>query len=114
MPISMNLGVWPLFPVIVIWSWRRCSPKIPDRLNFTSSEPALRDHLEEAIRTGIADIAQQVVLLRQEDSQKHRGLQAVDHIAWASYQKYEREDNRFWKLIQSKVVVEEVVEHHLW
>ena len=78
------------------------------------TKPALRDELEKAIRTGIADITEQIVLLRQEDSRKHRGLQAVDHIAWALYQKYEREDVRFWELIRHRIVVEEVIERHLW
>ena len=78
------------------------------------TNPTLRDRLEQAIRAGITDISQQVVLLRQEDSQKYKGLQAVDHIAWAIYQKYERGKQRFWELIRHRIIVEEVIEHHLW
>lgn len=90
------------YPHLELWLDRR----------YTKS--ALRDQLERAIRTGIANITQQVVLLRQEDSRKHKGLQAVDHIAWAIYQRYEREDDHFWRLIQNRIVVEEVVGQQLW
>jgi hypothetical protein len=96
---------------------RHCAkrhPRLELSLDRRYTKPALRDHLEKAIRAGIADITHQVVLLRQEDSRKHKGLQAVDHVAWAFFQKYERENSHFWELIRHRIVVEEVIEHHLW
>jgi len=39
---------------------------------------------------------------------------SVDFIAWAFFQKYERGDNRFYEIIQKKVVVEELIERRLW
>lgn len=89
-------------------------PRLELWLDKRYTKPALRDHLERTIRAGVADITDQVVLLRQEDSRKHKGLQAVDHVAWAFFQKYERGDKHFWELIRHRVVVEETVEHHLW
>lgn len=96
---------------------RHCVQRYPQMelwLDRRYTKSALRDQLERAIRAGIADITQQVVLLRQEDSRKQKGLQAVDHIAWAIYQKYEQENDYFWRLIQSRIMVEEVVKKHLW
>jgi hypothetical protein len=89
-------------------------PRLECFLDKRYTKSILRDQLERVIRSGIADVTRQVVLLRQEDSRKHRGLQAVDHVAWAFFQKYERGAHHFWELIRHRVVVEEIVEHHLW
>ena len=78
------------------------------------TKPTLRHLLEKTIRERIADIPQQVMLLHQEDSQQQRGLQAVDHVAWAFYQKYERDDDRFYQILRRKVVSEEVIVRELW
>jgi len=78
------------------------------------TKPSLRHRLEKNVRAGIAGLPQQVVLLYQEDSRNQKGLQAVDHIAWAFYQKYERGDEGLSKICAVKVVVEELVSHHLW
>ena len=73
------------------------------------TKPTLRHLLEKTIRDRIADIPQQAMLLYQEDSQRQRGLQAVDHVAWAFYQKYERDDDRFYQILKRKIVSEEVL-----
>jgi len=41
-------------------------------------------------------------------------LQAVDFIAWALYQKYERSDNKFYKQIAPRIVEEELVTKQVW
>ena len=48
----------------------------------------LRYLLEKDIRAGIADLPQQYVLIRQEDSVFAKELQAADFVAWALFQKY--------------------------
>ncbi len=73
------------------------------------TKPTLRHALEKTIRERIADIPEQVVLLYQEDSRRERGLQAVDHIAWSFYQRYERRDNSLYDIFEGKVVAEDVV-----
>jgi len=78
------------------------------------TKESLRYELERVIREGIARLPQEVVLIRQEDSRHRKGLQAVDHVAWAIFQKYEAGDDRFYSVIKDKTVVEEVVSHHLW
>jgi len=88
-------------------------PRLELWLDKRYTKPALRDRLERTLREGIADLAQQVVLVHQEDSRKQKGLQAVDHVAWALYQKYER-GGRLHQILEGKIVVEEVVSHHLW
>lgn len=78
------------------------------------TQAGLRQRLERSIREKIAHIPEQVVLLYQDDSRQERGLQAVDHIAWSLYQKYEQRDERYYQVIEEKVVYEEVVIRHLW
>ena len=67
----------------------------------------LRRLLEKAIREEIADLPQ-VVLISQENSSSRKELQAADAVAWAFFQKYERDDPRFYDIIASKVVIEDV------
>ncbi|MBI4672655.1 MAG: DUF3800 domain-containing protein [Chloroflexi bacterium] len=78
------------------------------------TKPSLRNRLEKALREGIADLAEQMVLVHQEDSRNQKGLQAVDHVAWALYQKYERGDEHLYQILEGRVVVEEVVSRQLW
>ena len=39
-------------------------------------------------------------------TQQERALQAADAVAWGVFQKYEREDDTFYRLIESKIVGE--------
>ena len=89
-------------------------PRIELLLDKRYTKRSLRLELERVIREGIAGLPQEVVLIRQEDSRNRKELQAVDHVAWAIYQKYEAGDGRFYEILQDKIVVEEVIRHHLW
>jgi hypothetical protein len=89
-------------------------PRIELFLDKRYTKISLRYMLEQVIREGIAGLPQEVVLIRQEDSRNNRGLQAVDHVAWAIYQKYEVGNDRFYAIIKDKITVEEVVKHRLW
>ncbi len=89
-------------------------PRVDLFLDKRYTKRSLRHELERVIREGIAGLPQEVVLIRQEDSHNRRGLQAVDHVAWAIYQKYEVGNDRFYAIIKDKIVVEEVIRHHLW
>jgi len=89
-------------------------PRLELWLDKRYTKPSLRNLLEKTIREGIALLPQQVVLIHQEDSRRIQGLQAVDHIAWAIYQKYEHGDEGLCQLFADKLVVEEVIHHHLW
>lgn len=89
-------------------------PEIELWLDKRYTKPALRWLLEKTVREQVVDIPQQVLLIHQEDSQQHRGLQAVDHVAWALYQKYERNDDRLYQVIKEKIVSEEVILRNLW
>ncbi|MDR3576957.1 MAG: DUF3800 domain-containing protein [Anaerolineaceae bacterium] len=70
--------------------------------------------LEEQIREAIQDLPQKVVLIRQENSINRKELQAVDAIAWAFFQKYERDDWRFYDIISHKVIQEEIIVEKDW
>lgn len=89
-------------------------PRLEVLLDRRYTNQTLCSRLERRIREGIADLHPQAVVIRQEDSIAHKALQAVDHVAWAFFQKYERGDDRFYQIIADKVVVEEIVEIVKW
>jgi hypothetical protein len=89
-------------------------PSIEICLDKRYSTLRLRERLESAIRNEIADLPQQAVIIRQEDSISHQGLQAADYIAWAIFQKYEKGNPGFYRIIETKIVVEELIEQELW
>ena len=91
-------------------------PRLDLLLDKRYTKDSLRRELERAIREEIValGVPQQLVLIRQEDSRSNRGLQAVDHVAWAIFQKYEADNDRFYKIIRDKIVVEETMERPLW
>jgi len=73
-----------------------------------------RFELETKIREAIQDLPQKVVLIRQENSLSRKELQAVDAVAWAVFQKYERGNNEFYNIISARVVYEEVICEKDW
>jgi len=89
-------------------------PRIDVCLDRRYTAKRLRYELEKVIREGIADLHQEVVIIRQEDSIACKELQATDYVAWAFFQKYERGDSRFYEIIADKVVVEQVISRRLW
>jgi hypothetical protein len=89
-------------------------PAVQITLDKRYTKPSLRDELEQYIREGIQDLQPQVVLIRQESSQIYKELQAVDAIAWAFFQKYERGNSRFYDMIAFKVITEEVISKRNW
>ena len=89
-------------------------PRSTFYLDKRYTKRALRYRLEEASREGLVGVPQEVVLIRQEDSLVRKELQAVDHVAWAFFQKYERDDDRFYEVIEDRVLVEELVKRELW
>jgi len=96
---------------------KRCverHPRLELWLDKRYTKPALRNRLEKTIREGIADLTHQVILIHQEDSRKHKGLQAADHIAWAFYQKYERANDALYRILERKIGVEKIVSRALW
>ena len=64
----------------------------------------LREKLEQALEAGVEDLGLTMVL-RHEDSTRERALQVADAVAWALFQKYERQDATFWEIIRANVVV---------
>lgn len=67
----------------------------------------LRQKLEWAIREQVADIPQQALLVRQEDSRRVSGLQVADFVAWACGQHYRGLNSGHREVIRSRIVVEE-------
>lgn len=86
-------------------------PRVDICLDKRYTNKSLRYDLEREIREGIADLPQEVVIIRQEDSIGEKALQAVDHVAWAFFQKYEHGEERFYRLLTERIIVEEVLEY---
>jgi len=74
----------------------------------------LRYSMVKQIREGIEELPQKLVLIRQENSLMRKELQAADSVAWAYFQKFERGDNRFYNVIASKVIKEELIVKKDW
>ena len=89
-------------------------PRIHICLDRRYTNERQRFALEAEIREAIQDLPQKVVLIRQEDSINRKELQAVDAVAWALFQKYERDNSQFYDIISSKVVLEEVISEKDW
>ena len=89
-------------------------PRLELCLDKRYTNATLRHRLEKAVRERIAELYQEVVLIRQEDSVVHKELQAVDFVAWAFFQKYERGNAHFTQLLAKRVVVEQVMRQMLW
>ena len=89
-------------------------PRIDLSLDKRYTKKSLRRELELAIREGISHLSQEVVLIRQEDSRNVKGLQAIDFVAWALFQKYEANDEQYYSIIQDRIIVEEIIQQPLW
>ena len=103
------------------WAVARLAEKIVRRypavelvLDRRYTKERLRYLLEKSIREKITMLPQRFVMVRQEDSIACKELQAVDFIAWAFFQKYERGDERFYGRIAARVVEEELVIRPAW
>jgi hypothetical protein len=73
----------------------------------------LRQLLEQAIRDNLASLSVNVSI-RHEDSIAEKGLQAVDFVAWALFQKYARGTREFYDIIAPRIVVEESLRIAMW
>lgn len=89
-------------------------PKIDICLDKRYSNAEFRDKLEQHIRENVMDVFPQMALIRQQSSHERKELQAVDAVAWAFFQKYERGNSRFYDVIASKVIAEEMISRKKW
>jgi hypothetical protein len=103
------------------WAVARLAAKIVRRypaveliLDRRYTKERLRYLLEKSIREQMMSLPQRYVMVRQQDSIACKELQAVDFIAWALFQKYERGDSRFYDRIAARVVEEELVTRSVW
>ena len=102
-----------LYRAVVARVVRQCVERHPHLrliLDKRYTNARQRVELETAIREAIADVPNQVVVIEALDSTSRPELQAVDFVAWAFGQKYERGDPRFAHLLAERVVVEEVLD----
>jgi hypothetical protein len=91
----------------------RC-PNVEIVLDRRYTKEPLRYELEKEIRRAITGIPRQVVLIRHGDSSQWRELQAIDFVAWAIFQKYEKHDCQFYDLIAPLVLKEEWLSKQQW
>ena len=64
-----------------------------------------RRQLTEELIAGVASMAGVALAIEYEFSEKEKGLQIADAVAWTVFRKFEREDETLWKGIQDRVVV---------
>jgi hypothetical protein len=91
-----------------------CYPRVNICLDRRYTNERHRFELESQIRESIQNLPQKVVLIRQENSTNRKELQAVDAIAWALFQKYERDNASFYDIISSRMVAEEIIREKDW
>lgn len=89
-------------------------PRVEICIDKRYTSDYLRYRLEKSIRAEIEDLPHQMVLIRQENSSSRKGLQAVDAVAWAFFKKYERGDERFYNLVASRIIDEQVIAKKDW
>ena len=89
---------------------QRCvarSPRLHLTLDKRYTGRKQQTDLETAIRTALAGIPENVVIIEARNSEAVPELQAVDFVAWAFGQKYERGNASFAQLLAARVAVEE-------
>jgi len=74
----------------------------------------LRLLLEQTIRDEVENLPHQSIIIQQENSVLSKGLQAVDAVAWAFFEKYERDELRFYNVIAPNIVRETLVRKKDW
>jgi hypothetical protein len=84
-------------------------PSLVMTLDKRYTQQHLRDRLEVAIQEEAVGIPQSVLVIRQEDSRRSKGLQVVDFVAWAIARKYQRGDSSYYDLIRNRVHAEVVL-----
>jgi len=89
-------------------------PSIEIVMDRRYTKEHLRDLLERKIRERISPLPQHYVMITQKDSVLVKELQAVDFIAWALFQKYERGDDRFYNQIAPRILEEEWITKQTW
>lgn len=89
-------------------------PKVELCLDKRYTSETLRYELEKYLRASLTETPHKLLLIRQQSSQARKELQAVDAVAWAFFQKYERGDARFHALIASKIMAEELIVEKDW
>lgn len=89
-------------------------PRVNICLDRRYTNERQRFKLESQIRESIQDLPQKVVLIRQENSTSRKELQAADAVAWALFQKYERDNASFYNIISSRIIDEEIIRKEKW
>jgi len=89
--------------------WPRLEMHFDKRYTSRSQSREFERHLRE----NVADLSGLVVTIEQDDSIALKELQAADFVAWAAGQRA-RGNDRFWRLIEERVVVDEVIRRERW
>lgn len=105
-----------IYRLVVAEAVRRAAKRQPQLdlcLDKRYTSLRLRQLLEHAILDNLAGLSANVTI-RHGDSIAEKGLQAVDFVAWALFQKYARNRREFYDLIAPRIVVEELLQIALW
>lgn len=89
-------------------------PRLELTIDKRYTNPHLRRLLEKAIRDEVENLPRQNIVIWQENSASSKGLQAVDAVAWALFEKYERGDLRFYDVIAPNIAKETLIRQKDW
>ncbi len=91
---------------------RRCMERHP-RLSLTVDKrytrASLREAFKETIIGAISSLPNVFLAIENNTSEREKALQVADAVAWGLFQKYERGDESFYRLVQDNVIVEELL-----
>ncbi len=101
-----------LYQAVVSRAVQACaglSPRLHVTLDKRYTHRRQQAALEAAIRQELVTVPQNVVVIETRPSETVAALQAVDCVAWAFWQKYERNDDKYARLLAGRVVREELL-----
>ena len=87
----------------------KLSPRLHVTLDKRYTHRRQQAALETAIRQDLVAVPENVVVIETRPSETVPVLQAVDCVAWALWQKYERNDDTYAQLLAGRVVREELL-----
>jgi hypothetical protein len=96
---------------------RRCLERYPQFslcVDKRYTNPNLREKQNMAILKEISSLQEAVLVIEHSESESESALQVADAVAWALFQKHERGDESFYRLVKDKIVIEELWETKDW
>jgi len=89
---------------------RQCLERHPQLSLYVDrryTKPALREKWNRVVLEKLGDLQRVILSIEHSASEEEPALQVADAVAWSLFQRYERGDDSFYRLIQGRIAVEE-------